>query len=437
MSRISYEEKLQEIFQRFPSVQKADFKDAYKPGLDRMMAFDRLLGSPSQRIRTIHVAGTNGKGTVANMLAAALAADGSRVGLYTSPHLVDFRERARIIEGAGPAQWIPQPAVEDFIFRYEKDFDELDLSFFEITTGLAFKWFSDEQVDWAVIETGLGGRLDSTNIITPEASVITSIGLDHCALLGGTREAIAAEKAGIFKPGVPAVVGERDAQTAGVFEEHARRIGCSLHFASDNAPSLWADRDRILAAMDLRGACREENLRTVLTVLDVLGVNICRTMETALCQTAARMDFHGRWEKVHTSPDAVTDIGHNPPAIRRNVELLDSLLASGEYDSLVIVYGVMADKDLASILPLLPRDAHYFFVAPDTARALPADALAARAAAAGLKGTVAASVSDGVSAAFAHASELEAAQHHPLIYIGGSTFVVSEAMQSINENLTI
>ena len=233
MDEALYQKKLEEIFVRFPSVQSTGFGDAYKPGLAHMEAFDGLLGQPSRSYRTLHVAGTNGKGSVANMLASALAATGLKVGLYTSPHILDFRERMRILDAGsdGPARLIGKEAVWDFLCRWEKTFDELELSFFEITTGMAFRWFADEKVDVAVIEVGLGGRLDSTNIITPEVAVITSIGLDHCAMLGDTRAAIAGEKAGIFKPWVPAVVGTRDAETAPVFEQRAASVGCPLLFA--------------------------------------------------------------------------------------------------------------------------------------------------------------------------------------------------------------
>ena len=195
-----------------------------------MEAFGALLGHPDREFRTVHVAGTNGKGSVANMLASALAATGLKVGLYTSPHILDFRERMRIIDTGsdGPARMIGREEVWDFICRWEDTFDRLDLSFFEITTGMAFRWFADEKVDLAVIEVGLGGRLDRTNIIVPEVCVITSIGLDHCAMLGDTRAAIAGEKAGIFKSGVPAVVGTRDDETAPVFEARAEAVGCPL-----------------------------------------------------------------------------------------------------------------------------------------------------------------------------------------------------------------
>ena len=241
MNEAQYQHKLEELFVRFPSVQSSGFGDAYKPGLEHMEAFSALLGHPDRKFRTIHVAGTNGKGSVANMLASALAATGLRVGLYTSPHILDFRERMRILDPGSdsPARLIGKPEVWDFISRWEETFDTLELSFFEITTGMAFRWFADEKVDLAVIEVGLGGRLDSTNIITPEVSVITSIGLDHCAMLGDTREAIAGEKAGIFKPGVPAVVGTRDGQTAPVFEASAAPLFLQHHKMHQGPANRW------------------------------------------------------------------------------------------------------------------------------------------------------------------------------------------------------
>lgn len=198
-SKKSYQKKVEAIFTRFPSVQKVPFKDAYKPGLENMLRFEEVLGNPHNSLRTIHVAGTNGKGSVANMLASALAACGLRVGLYTSPHIVDFRERMRIVGEKQGAELVSEEYVYDFLCRYEADMDALSLSFFEITTGMAFKWFADQKVDVAVIEVGLGGRLDSTNVITPDLSIVTGIALDHCALLGDTLAEIAAEKAGIFK----------------------------------------------------------------------------------------------------------------------------------------------------------------------------------------------------------------------------------------------
>ena len=457
MNEVQYQRKLEELFVRFPSVQKTGFGDAYKPGLEHMEAFGALLGQPDREFRAIHVAGTNGKGSVANMLASALAATGLKVGLYTSPHILDFRERMRIIDAGsdGPARMIGKEEVWDFITRWDGTFDELDLSFFEITTGMAFRWFADENVDLAVIEVGLGGRLDSTNIITPEVSVITSIGLDHCAMLGDTRAAIAGEKAGIFKSGVPAVVGTRDDETAPVFEARAVTLGCPLVFADagqgccsadssasakSSAASLPASASSaqtessaasLISEMDLQGEWQGENLRTVLTVLDVMGVAVTEEIRQAISHTARRMDFHGRWEMLRRDPDMLCDIGHNPPALARNFAQLEQYLAQGRYDRLIIVYGVMADKDLDGIIPLMPREATYIAVAPDTPRAMKAEILYDR-----LRESLPDPVLFGGSVADGLSLALETAGDGPeagktLIYIGGSTFVVSEAVAAL------
>jgi len=397
-----YNRLLEELYNRHPSVQNTGFTaGSYKPGLAGMEHFDAALGHPARQFRSIHVAGTNGKGSVSSMLAAALAATGLRVGLYTSPHLVDFRERIKLIE---PDGWSMIPREDVFRFLTENELD--GLSFFEITTGLAFWWFAAQQVDVAVIEVGLGGRLDSTNILTPELAIVTSIGLDHCALLGNTRGAIAAEKAGIFKPGVPALCGQRDDETAPVFEARASVVPCPLFFAEDFDVELFDT--------DLTGPCQPANLRTALAALELLGVEPDRE---ALAHTAARTGLRGRWERLCENPEVICDIGHNPPALEINFRRLRE---SGR--PLLLVFGIMADKDLDGIKPLLPRDAHYFLVAPQGERALPADKLATRLE--GFDCTVCGEVQAGVRQA------LEAARNTPgsLLYIGGSNFVVAEAV---------
>lgn len=414
--------EVEALFKRFPSVQNVPFADAYKPGLDRMMAFDELLGHPSGAFKTIHIAGTNGKGSVANMLAANLAASGYKTGLYTSPHILDFRERMRIKDGSSTVSMVPEDYVLDFIQRYRPDFERLSLSFFEITTGMAFKWFADCGVDWAVVEVGLGGRLDSTNIITPELSVITSIGLDHCALLGNTLAEIAAEKAGIIKPGVPVVVGHRDPETDPVFVARAADSGSRLVFAaSDPLPAL---QQKLLTEMDLQGRCQAENLGTVAAALSELGIPL---HPDAIAHTAVLMDFHGRWEKLSDEPLVICDIGHNPPALKENFAQLREMLRAG-YSDLIIVYAVMADKDLGSILPLMPPEASYIFTTPKTARALPAEEIAVKFerffAPARPKFSVVPDVAEAVQEALAQM----AACPKPIIYIGGSTFAVAEAL---------
>ena len=518
MDRNRYIEKLDWIFHRFPSVQKSGFaKGAYKPGLEHIEAFAERLGHPEARLRAVHVAGTNGKGSVANMLAAALSALGYRVGLYTSPHILDFRERMRIISpaasasnfapsaaaGCCPAEDLPRFALHPgfrcaqatrsqaaggqglcrtqpdcgatliseeevmaFLEEYEQDFVGLDLSFFEITTGMAFKWFADQEVDFAVIEVGLGGRLDSTNIITPLISVVTSIGLDHCDLLGDTRAKIAGEKAGIFKHGVPALVSTRDDETAPVFERVAAQVGAPLHFADEMDARGQAWRDETLAAMDLQGDCQRENLRTVCAALEILRPDAPQedwnAMRSAIERTAAIADFHGRWEALSRNPLTICDIAHNPPALKVNFGKLDRMLDAGECDALIIVYGVMADKDLGSIMPLMPRRAEYVLVEPRSARSMKIDELYRRMAeyrelslscettsavieapngGRGSGGYVprridkqrapvaARSVATGVKLALDRAAELSAQGRKPLVYIGGSTFVVSEAIE--------
>ncbi|MBR4826652.1 MAG: bifunctional folylpolyglutamate synthase/dihydrofolate synthase [Bacteroidales bacterium] len=400
---MDYKERIERLFSRHRSVQTSGFSsDAYKPGLAGMERLDSLLGHPHTLYPTVHVAGTNGKGTVCSMIAAALAAQGLRVGLYTSPHLLDFRERMKIVTAGG---WsvIPESAVMEFLQRWEPECD--DLSFFEITTGMAFKWFADSAVDAAVIETGLGGRLDSTNIITPRVSVITSIGLDHCDLLGSTRPLIAAEKAGIFKPGVPAVVWGRDGQTQPVFEQIAAAAGSPLFFAEDFSSS------------------DNPNFRTACAALKVLGRY---ESEEPLLDCARLTGLRARWEILLQNPLTICDIGHNPPALKLNFERLEALRGTGvRRRPLLVVYGAMADKDVRSIASILPQDASYYLVVPNTPRAMGLDGLALNLK--HLPAVRAGSVRDGVRAALREAQTLE----DPIIYIGGSTYVASEAISYI------
>ncbi|MBQ7709060.1 MAG: bifunctional folylpolyglutamate synthase/dihydrofolate synthase [Bacteroidales bacterium] len=428
----AYQALVQDIFRRFPSVQKEGFTaGAYKPGLERMQAFEAALGHPSRRFRSIHIAGTNGKGSVANMLASALGACGLRTGLFTSPHLIDFRERMCI---ASPGDGlIPKEYVFDFLTHWMPWITEHQLSFFEITTGLAFKWFADQKVDVAVIETGLGGRLDSTNILEkPDLTVVTSIGLDHMALLGNTLAQIAAEKAGIFKADVPALVGETHPETAPVFQ--ARRTDCpgSLVFADQVTPSLWDRHPEVLSAMDLQADIQKKNLRTVLAALDILrqspGYEALANSEALLdgiAHTARNMGFHGRWERLQERPTVIADIGHNAHALRHNFAQLESALASGKHDALIIIYGIMADKDLDAILPLMPKCATCIFTTPDTPRALPAAEIMRKFSGNALLEN---SVAEAVKKA------LSLATPDTLIYIGGSTFVVAEALPLYGHN---
>ena len=405
---VDYAAVVEDLYRRHRSVRDAGFSgEAYKPGLDAMLSYAAFLGHPERKFRSIHVAGTNGKGSVCSMLAAALAARGLRVGLYTSPHLLDFRERIKIVAPA--AEMIPEEAVCRFMEKYDRE----GLTFFEVTTGMAFWWFAEQEVDVAVIETGLGGRLDSTNIITPDLSVITSIGLDHCDLLGSTRAEIAAEKAGIFKPGVPALVWGRDPETQPVFEKAAAAVGAPLFYAEDYPLPSGAET----FTLDLAGPCQDLNLRTVLAALQILNAP---AELAAISNAAAITGLRGRWETLMSDPAVICDIGHNPPAMEANMRKLRDLGRP-----MIIVYGAMKDKDVDDIKHYLPSEATYFLVQPQTSRSMPLEELALKLK--NLHTIAAGSVAEGVEQA------LQRAREHPgsIVYIGGSTFVVSEAITYI------
>ena len=464
-SEKGYEDMLAKLFVRFPSFQK-NGASAYKPGIGNMEFFDQLAGHPHRQYRIIHVAGTNGKGSVSNMLASVLASQGLKVGLYTSPHILDFRERIRTVscslEGSADTfSLIPKEYVWDFIHKWQDTFDHLDMSFFEITTSLAFSWFADSKVDVVVLETGLGGRLDSTNIVSPVLSIITNIGLDHCDMLGETLPEIAFEKAGIIKPLVPVVVGESHPETDHVFERKVlytnlpepsfmgsrTAVMSLLTFADKIEPSYWDRHEEVLAQMDLKGEYQRKNLRTVLTALDVLASrNLLRLtgseMLEAIKHTAQRTGFRGRWERISDDPYVICDIGHNEHGLRYNFSQLERMLAEGEFTDLIIVYGSVADKDVDAVLHLMPENATYVFTQAHGKRALAAENVRGRYLAfcteTGRKtddvhccGTVV----EAVELAFRHAASLKEADVNarPLIYVGGSTYVVSEAVAALND----
>ena len=455
----SYDGMIKDLFVRFPSYQKSG-AEAYKPGIANMEFFDQLDGHPHRKYPSVHVAGTNGKGSVCSMLASVLAAAGLRVGLYTSPHILDFRERMRIVDGrdnpsAPDLYHIGKREVWDFMKSWGETFDHLDLSFFEITTSMAFSWFASREVDIAVIETGLGGRLDSTNIISPVLSVITNIGFDHCDMLGSTLAEIAFEKAGIIKRGVPVVIGESNPETDPVFERKVLysnlsfaefggdrgRIMSLLTFADKYDPGLWDRHEEILAGMDLRGEYQVRNLRTALAALDVLdkavpAVSLAGRDDIigALENTAVRTGLRGRWETLSENPRIICDIGHNAHGLKYNFRQLKRMLAAGECGRLVIVYGTVADKDFASVFPLMPDNAVYVFTNASGRRACPSDEVMrgflAYRASAGKPEAEAYSV-PAVSDAVALAMKL---QKGGLLYIGGSTYVVSEAVAFLERN---
>ena len=443
-----YEEMIQKLFVRFPSFQKTG-AGAYKPGIANMEFADQLMGHPHRKYKVVHVAGTNGKGSVSNMLASCLAASGLKVGLYTSPHILDFRERIRIVTDES-YRLIPKEDVWSFIGQWQDTFDHLDMSFFEITTLLALSWFADRDVDIVVLETGLGGRLDSTNIVSPVLSVITNIGLDHCDMLGGTLPEIAFEKAGIIKPKVPVVVGESHPETDAVFERkvlytnlpepdfmgNRNAIMSLLTFADKAEPSLWACHEDVLQRMDLQGEYQRKNLRTVMAALDMLSC--CGpAMPAALVRTAARTGFRGRWEKLSDDPYVICDIGHNEHGLKYNFAQLEKMRKDGRCTHIIMVYGSVADKDVDAVLHLMPADAAYVFTQAHGKRALPAEEARDRylsyCAETG-RPTGDVHCCGTVIEAVRHACRLAALIKEsdpdalPLIYIGGSTYVVSEAV---------
>ena len=470
-SETEYESMLSKLFVRFPSFQKVG-AGAYKPGIGNMEFFDQLVGHPHRQYKVVHVAGTNGKGSVSNMLASALASQGLKVGLYTSPHIIDFRERIRTVtchpepdtchpeRSEGSFSLIPKEYVWNFVNRWQETFDHLDMSFFEITTSMALSWFAEVNADVVVLETGLGGRLDSTNIVTPVLSVITNIGLDHCDMLGETLPEIAFEKAGIIKPKVPVIIGESHPETGPVFERKVlytnlpepdfmgsrTAIMSLLTFADKVEPSYWGIHEEVLAEMDLKGEYQRKNLRTVLTALDILASrSLLRLtgsgMLEAIKHTAQKTGFRGRWEKISDEPYVICDIGHNEHGLRHNFSQLERMLAEGACTDLIMVYGSVADKDVDAVLHLMPENATYVFTQAHGKRALAAenvrDRYLAFCAEAGRRAEnvhCCGTVVEAMEEAFRLAASLKEADANacPLIYVGGSTYVVSEAVAAMN-----
>lgn len=466
MTEQEYNIQIDYIFNKFPSFQKVG-ASAYKPGIESVKTLVEQLGNPHGKFRSVHIAGTNGKGSTSHMIAAALASKGLKVGLFTSPHLIDFRERIKTSTADGTFEMLPKDFVYDFIKDNRHRFEELNVSFFEITTAMAFCWFAQSKVDIAVIECGLGGRLDSTNIITPLLSVITNIGLDHCALLGDTTEKIAAEKAGIIKPGVPAVIGEASG-VAQIFRNKAQAEGSSIYFAED---SDFEQFEETLRKMDLGGACQRRNLRTVLCSLSILNPLISSTfphsgdssaapVEKPVCKTIASEELsaienaakttglHGRWEILSREPFMVCDTGHNP----HGFALLGRQIRA-EYEKwrgkhpgarLLMIFGVMADKDLDSIIDYLPVDAEYIFVSPGTPRAMKAKALEDKMVELGFRsfrkpeynGRGIEFDSEGRTAVVL-SQYRETMRDDDFVFIGGSTFVVAEVLESFEAGKSV
>ncbi len=433
---MTYEETLHYLYTSTPVFQHAGLP-AYKPGLETSIALDDYLGNPHRFYRTIHVAGTNGKGSVSHLLAAILQQCGYKVGLYTSPHLLDFRERIRV-----NGQKIPKDYVVRFVEQQRAFFEPIHPSFFELTSSMAFDYFRSEGVDWAVVETGMGGRLDSTNIITPRLSVITNISLDHTQFLGDTVEMIAAEKAGIIKSGVPVVVGE--AEPAGaltVFRRKAESLRSPLYVAQTGGfllashlseAGMWQleSAEFGLLSDELGGVVQTKNAATVLAALHVLkeqGVRVSPDAVRAGFENVVELTgLMGRWQVLRQTPKTVCDTGHNVGGWQYLKLQLER--EHVRHPHLFMVVGMVGDKDVDSVLALMPREASYFFTQASVERAMPAGTFARQATAHGLSGEVCPTVAEAVRRA------QEQAGKQDLIFIGGSNFVVADALLLFIEN---
>lgn len=384
-------------------------QSAYKADLSATINLANYLKHPENSFKSVHVAGTNGKGSTSHMLASVFQEAGFKTGLYTSPHLKDFRERIKI-----NGEIISEKNVSEFIEIHRSFFESNQLSFFEMTVGMAFDYFRNEKVDVAIIEVGMGGRLDSTNIITPEVSVITTIGLDHTQFLGETLKEVATEKAGIIKEKVPVIVGETFPETKTVFEQIA---------SGRNAPITFAETfDTGYYTTDLKGVYQQKNLKTVLTTLRVLqenGWDISEeNIKNGLISTVKNTGLMGRWQVLKTKPKVVCDTGHN----KEGLGLVMEQLRNEEYKTLHIVLGVVNDKDLGSILPLFPTNAIYYFCKPNIPRGLDASLLFSQARGFGLIGE------EYISVLSAYTAAINAASEDDLVFVGGSTFVVAEVL---------
>ncbi|MFD2564905.1 bifunctional folylpolyglutamate synthase/dihydrofolate synthase [Aquimarina rubra] len=403
---MDYQETLDWMFAQLPMYQRQG-ASAYKIDLTNTIHLALYLGNPETKFKSVHVAGTNGKGSTSHMLASILQQSGYKVGLYTSPHLKDFRERIRI-----NGKEINKEYVVDFVEQHRTYFEVNQLSFFEMTVGLAFQYFAESKVDIAIIEVGLGGRLDSTNIITPEVSIITNIGLDHTQFLGNTLPEIASEKAGIIKKNIPVVIGRTTPETKEVFTEKALSLQSKIFFAVDYEGNIFDT--------DLKGSYQEENVKTALQTISILqekGWNINKkNIKSGLSRVVNNTGLLGRWQILQKSPKVICDTAHNEDGLR----LVLKQLLNEEYDKLHIVLGVVNDKDLKKILPLFPTNGTYYFAKPEIARGLDEKILKKEALKFNLNGECYNSVK------MAYKVALQSANNKDLVYVGGSTFVVAE-----------
>jgi dihydrofolate synthase/folylpolyglutamate synthase len=430
---MTYQQTLDYLFTKLPMYSRIGAA-AFKADLTNTIALCEALGNPQTKFKSVHIAGTNGKGSTSHMLASVLQTAGYKTGLYTSPHLKDFRERIRV---AG--EMITESFVVDFVERIKPLVLQLEPSFFEITVAMAFDYFVQQQVDIAVIEVGLGGRLDSTNIIMPELSIITNIGWDHMNMLGNSLQSIAAEKAGIIKPGVPVVIGEVMPATRNIFVEKATKENAAISIASEQLfVSAWEEQPHSLQVtvvnkkndehtvyeLDLQGIYQIKNILTVLESLKIMqqqGWKIDQAqIKNGLQHAKKRTGLHGRWEIVQREPLLVLDVGHNEDGIKQIAEQVEIT----DHENLHIVIGLVKDKEVDKVLTLLPKQASYYFTKAQIPRALPEDLLAEKGFAAGLQGNYYADVNTALKAALVNAGKKD------LILVCGSVFVVGEVVYS-------
>jgi dihydrofolate synthase/folylpolyglutamate synthase len=403
---MNYSDTVNWMFEQLPMYQNQG-KSAYKANLDNTLELAQHLNHPENTFKSIHVAGTNGKGSTSHMLASILQEAGYKVGLYTSPHLKDFRERIKI-----NGKEISQAFVVKFIDKHKQFFETHSLSFFEMTVGMAFDYFSKEKVDIAIVEVGMGGRLDSTNIITPEISVITNIGLDHTQFLGTTLEAIAMEKGGIVKPKIPVVIGETQLETREVFKRISERNNSKIYFADQEISETFES--------DLIGIYQQMNIKTVLQTVKIIENKSFKisdgNIKNGLLNVVKNTGLKGRWQILQEQPKIICDTAHNKEGLLYVMkQLLDET-----YDQLHMVFGVVNDKDVDSIITLLPKKAIYYFCKPNIPRGLDAEKLRHFFMLKGFNGKSYGSVEDAMNAAKKQATKAD------LIYVGGSTFVVAE-----------
>lgn len=423
---MNYNDTLQYLYSQMPEFQRIG-KAAYKPGLDNTYKLDTIFDKPHTKYKTIHVGGTNGKGSTSHLITSILMDSGYKVGLYTSPHLIDFRERIRI-----NGEMVSKEYVVDFVERYRAQFEPVMPSFFELTMEMAFKYFEEQEVDVAVIEVGLGGRLDSTNIINPDMCVITNIGLDHIQILGDSLEAIANEKAGIIKPNTPVVIGEASGSIKDVFISKANEEAAPITFAEYDIANFVSIRDKDglhfsgggfnNITSQLNGLAQEKNARTVIAAIKELrniGYNISdEAVYSGFANVVKQTGLMGRWQQLSDKPRIICDTGHNAHGIKYIVEQL----SNEQYNNLHIVFGMVNDKDVSAVLKLMPKDAKYYFTRASIERAFTAKEIADKASVYGLHGDSYEEISQAIESAKENADE------NDLIFIGGSSFIVADAL---------